>query len=75
MHTIHMFRYYNCKENVAEVERLCQTRALEAFDLDSKKWGVNVRPYSGIKQYKALASVHHFSILFFVHHIDSCVFF
>ncbi|XP_037544418.1 serine hydroxymethyltransferase, cytosolic-like [Nematolebias whitei] len=42
-----ILRYYNCTENVAEVERLCQTRALEAFDLDSKKWGVNVRPYSG----------------------------
>ncbi|XLR24591.1 hypothetical protein S83_052491 [Arachis hypogaea] len=27
-------------------ERLCQKRALEAFRLDSAKWGVNVQPLS-----------------------------
>ena len=44
----HVFRYYGGTEHVDELERLCQKRALEAFDLDSEKWGVNVQPYSGI---------------------------
>merc|ERR1719424_128523 len=29
------------------VENLCKDRALQAFSLDAKKWGVNVQPYSG----------------------------
>lgn len=29
------------------MESLCQKRALEAFDLDPEKWGVNVQPLSG----------------------------
>ena len=28
-------------------ERLCQQRALKAFNLDPAKWGVNVQPLSG----------------------------
>ncbi|KAM8845981.1 serine hydroxymethyltransferase, cytosolic-like [Spinachia spinachia] len=40
-------RYYGGTEHVDELERLCQKRALEAYGLDSEKWGVNVRPYSG----------------------------
>jgi hypothetical protein len=32
---------------VDELEILCQKRALEAFHLDEKVWGVNVQPYSG----------------------------
>ncbi|XP_056143926.1 serine hydroxymethyltransferase, cytosolic [Lampris incognitus] len=40
-------RYYGGTEHVDELERLCQKRALEAYDLDSDKWGVNVQPYSG----------------------------
>lgn len=29
------------------MESLCQKRALEAFDLDPEKWGVNVQTLSG----------------------------
>ncbi|XP_035224136.1 serine hydroxymethyltransferase, cytosolic-like isoform X2 [Stegodyphus dumicola] len=40
-------RYYGGNEFIDEVELLCQQRALEAYDLSSDKWGVNVQPYSG----------------------------
>ncbi|GAA5938682.1 hypothetical protein JCM1841_000642 [Sporobolomyces salmonicolor] len=40
-------RYYGGNEVVDELEVLCQKRALEAFHLESKTWGVNVQPYSG----------------------------
>eukprot|EP00548_Thalassiothrix_antarctica_P007742 CAMPEP_0194129088 /NCGR_PEP_ID=MMETSP0152-20130528/296_1 /TAXON_ID=1049557 /ORGANISM="Thalassiothrix antarctica, Strain L6-D1" /LENGTH=474 /DNA_ID=CAMNT_0038823165 /DNA_START=40 /DNA_END=1464 /DNA_ORIENTATION=+ len=40
-------RYYGGNEVVDQVERLCQSRALEAYGLDPEKWGVNVQPYSG----------------------------
>ncbi|XP_054892097.1 serine hydroxymethyltransferase, cytosolic-like [Poeciliopsis prolifica] len=40
-------RYYKGLEYNDELETLCQRRALEVFGLDSEKWGVNVRPYSG----------------------------
>uniref|UniRef100_A0AAX7V0G6 Serine hydroxymethyltransferase n=1 Tax=Astatotilapia calliptera TaxID=8154 RepID=A0AAX7V0G6_ASTCA len=40
-------RYYGGTEHIDELERLCQKRALEAYSLDSEKWGVNVQPYSG----------------------------
>ena len=29
------------------IELLCKDRALEAFRLSPKEWGVNVQPYSG----------------------------
>lgn len=40
-------RYYGGTEVIDKIELLCQKRALEAFDLDPQKWGVNVQPYSG----------------------------
>lgn len=40
-------RYYGGTEVVDKVERLCQSRALEAYKLDPDQWGVNVQPYSG----------------------------
>ena len=40
-------RYYGGNNIIDKIENLCIKRALEAFDLDSEKWGVNVQPYSG----------------------------
>jgi glycine hydroxymethyltransferase len=40
-------RYYGGNEYIDQIESLCQTRALAAFNLDPEKWGVNVQPYSG----------------------------
>jgi len=40
-------RYYGGCEVVDKVEFLCMERALAAFGLNEKEWGVNVQPYSG----------------------------
>lgn len=40
-------RYYGGNEWIDELENLCRKRALQAFNLDPAKWGVNVQPYSG----------------------------
>jgi glycine hydroxymethyltransferase len=55
-------RYYGGNEYIDDVERLCQSRALTAFHLDSSEWGVNVQPYSGspanFAVYTALINPH-----------------
>jgi len=40
-------RYYGGNHVIDQVENLCKDRALAAFSLDEKQWGVNVQPYSG----------------------------
>merc|ERR1712061_758254 len=40
-------RYDGGNEVIDKVENLCKERALKAFGLDEKEWGVNVQPYSG----------------------------
>ncbi|XP_027932029.1 serine hydroxymethyltransferase 7-like [Vigna unguiculata] len=39
-------RYYGGNQYIDEIETLCCERALNAFGLDPKCWGVNVQPYS-----------------------------
>ncbi|KEY66738.1 hypothetical protein S7711_06784 [Stachybotrys chartarum IBT 7711] len=55
-------RYYGGNEFIDQAERLCQQRALEAFGLDDKEWGVNVQPLSGapanLYVYSALLENH-----------------
>jgi glycine hydroxymethyltransferase len=40
-------RYYGGNEVVDKIENICIDRALNAYGLDSSKWGCNVQPYSG----------------------------
>jgi glycine hydroxymethyltransferase len=40
-------RYYGGNEFIDEIENLARDRALKAYNLDPKEWGVNVQPYSG----------------------------
>ena len=42
-------RYYGGNEFIDQSERLCQTRALEAFSLSESEWGVNVQGMSSTK--------------------------
>merc|ERR1712178_431107 len=40
-------RYYGGNEVIDKIENLCKARALKAFGVSDKEWGVNVQPYSG----------------------------
>ncbi|PPS00414.1 hypothetical protein GOBAR_AA20245 [Gossypium barbadense] len=40
-------RYYGGNEYIDELKMLCQKRALAAFHLDEKKWGINVQSLPG----------------------------
>lgn len=55
-------RYYGGNEIIDKVELLAQKRALQAFNLESSKWGVNVQPLSGCPAnfavYTALVGPH-----------------
>jgi len=55
-------RYYGGNEFIDMSERLCQERALKAFNLDPAKWGVNVQSLSGspsnLQVYTALLQPH-----------------
>mmetsp|Transcript_68395 Transcript_68395/g.142604 ORF Transcript_68395/g.142604 Transcript_68395/m.142604 type:complete len:487 (-) Transcript_68395:166-1626(-) len=55
-------RYYGGNEHIDRAESLCQQRALEAFNLDPAKWGVNVQSLSGspanFQAYAAVLAPH-----------------
>jgi glycine hydroxymethyltransferase len=40
-------RYYGGNEVIDKIENICKDRALAAFGVSDKEWGVNVQPYSG----------------------------
>jgi glycine hydroxymethyltransferase len=51
-------RYYQGNSIMDEVERLCETRALEAFQLNESEWGVCVQAHSGgVANFAVLAAL------------------
>jgi len=40
-------RYYGGNEVIDKIEKLCISRALNAYGLNPEEWGCNVQPYSG----------------------------
>ncbi|SSD58433.1 probable Serine hydroxymethyltransferase, mitochondrial [Saccharomycodes ludwigii] len=54
-------RYYGGNQFIDKAESLCQKRALELYNLDPEKWGVNVQSLSGapanLYTYSALLNV------------------
>ena len=55
-------RYYGGNEQIDKAELMCQKRALDAFNLDPAKWGVNVQSLSGspanFQAYSAVLQPH-----------------
>lgn len=55
-------RYYGGNEQIDKMEILCQERALNAFNVTSDKWGVNVQTLSGspanLQVYQAIMKPH-----------------
>lgn len=55
-------RYYGGNQHIDSIEILCQTRALQTFNLDPAKWGVNVQTLSGcpanLEVYQAIMKPH-----------------
>ncbi|TYJ49529.1 hypothetical protein E1A91_A01G139700v1 [Gossypium mustelinum] len=51
-------RYYGGNEYIDELKMLCQKRALAAFHLDEKKWGINVQslPGSGLTSWRTFVT-------------------
>ena len=55
-------RYYGGNQHIDTIELTCQARALDLFNLDSERWGVNVQCLSGspanLQVYQALMRPH-----------------
>ena len=55
-------RYYGGNQHIDAIEITCQSRALQAFGLDAKRWGVNVQCLSGspanLQVYQAIMRPH-----------------
>lgn len=55
-------RYYGGNQHIDQIETLCQTRALQVFNLDPARWGVNVQCLSGspanLQVYQAIMPPH-----------------
>ena len=50
------FRLYKGNQIIDKIEQICQTRALNLFNLSPDEWGVNVQPYS--RSYANFAAIN-----------------